>query len=191
MEAHRTQDRPVPSSKQRILLGEITSVHGIRGEIVIRSYAESADGLGDYGPLEDETGTRQLEIEVIRVTPKGVIAAVKSVGDRTAAEKLKGTKLYVARDKLPEVEGNAYYHVDLIGLDAVDTAGVTFGKIIAVHNFGAGDLIEVAIAGTKDTVFVPFTDACVPNVDIAAQAAVVVLPVSSAHDEPDASAGPD
>lgn len=170
-------------SKQRVLLGEITGVHGIRGEVVIRSYAESADSLGDYGPFEDENGTSRLDINVVRVTPKGVIAKVKSVGDRNAAEKLKGTKLYVARTKLPMPDENAFYHVDLIGLDAVGADGETYGRIAAVHNFGAGDLLEIALAGSRETVFVPFSDACVPSVDLAAGRAVVIQPVAAPEDD--------
>ena len=168
--------KPGAAKARRILLGEIVNAHGIRGEIVIRSYTAAPEGIGDYGPLEDESGARRFEPKVKRVTPKGVVATIAGVADRTAAEMLKGTKLYVARDKLPAAEQGEYYHADLVGLAATDPAGVEIGQVLAVHNFGAGDILEIRLSSSKDTALVPFTDASVPEVDIAAGRVTIIPP---------------
>lgn len=169
----------------RILLGEITSVHGIKGEVVIRSYAATPEGIAAYGPLADAGGTRHYEIVPLRSGPKGVVARIKGIEDRSAAEHLRGTKLYVARAALPEPEDEAYYVTDLVGLSAADAAGRAFGKIVAVHNFGAGDIVEVAIDGTRTTELVPFTAATVPDVSIAAGSATIILPPETLDEPPD------
>jgi 16S rRNA processing protein RimM len=105
-----------------------------------------------------------------------VVARLEGVADRDAAEALKGVELYVARDRLPPAAEGEFYHADLVGLAAVDAAGKAIGTIVAVHNFGAGDLLEIKLSGASKTELVPFTDAFVPEVDIAARRVVVVLP---------------
>ena len=172
---------------KRILLGRILRAHGIRGELLLATYTAAPEAIGDYGPLSDEAGTRTYDITVVCETPKGVIARVKGVPDRTAAEQLKGIDLYVDRARLPDPEDGAYYHEDLIGLEAVSPGGQPIGEIVSVQNFGAGDLVEIRLAGSKRTELVPFTDAFVPQVDIAARRAVVVMPVD-AKDEGEAEA---
>lgn len=161
-----------------ILLGRITGAHGIRGEVVVHSFAAAAGDIGAYGPLTDATGKRAFKLKVVRITPKGgVIVRIAGVEDRNAAEALKGIELYVAREKLPAPAGDEFYHADLIGLDAVSPDHKPIGKIVAVQNFGAGDLLEVRREGSQSTDYVPFTDTFVPSVDIAARRVVVVMPV--------------
>jgi 16S rRNA processing protein RimM len=160
----------------RILLGRIAGAHGIRGEVLIRTFTAAPESIGAYGPLSDEKGTRTFEITNARATPKGVVARIKRVTDRSAAEALKGIELYVARERLPAAAEGEFYHTDLIGLAAVDSAGKPIGEIVGVHNFGAGDLVEIRLAGSSKTELVPFTDDTVPEVDIAARRVVVVLP---------------
>jgi 16S rRNA processing protein RimM len=162
---------------RRILLGQITVAHGIKGEVMVRSYASDPADIAAYGPLTDKDGTRPLALTVIRDTGKGVIARVKGVSDRNAAEALKGRELYVARDKLPKASDAEYYHADLIGLDAVTEDGQRFGRVTAVQNFGAGDLLEIKRSDGKDTEFIPFTNACVPDVDITLGRLTIVPPV--------------
>lgn len=174
---------PAPASR-RVLLGEITGVHGIRGEVVIRAYTEDPSGLAAYGPLQTEDGKHMLEPKVLRVSTKGVIARLKGVEDRTAAEKLKGTKLYVARERFPQAAENEFYHADLIGLTAADPNGAVIGTIIAVHNFGAGDILEIRHTGTRQSELVPFSGATVPEVDIDAGRAVVIMPDAVDGDDP-------
>lgn len=159
-----------------ILLGHISSAQGIRGEVVIKSHTDDPADIGAYGPLTDKTGAKSYEINVVRVAKKGVIARVNDVTDRNAAEALRGTELYIARDRLPEPEEDELYHADLIGLDAVTGDGELVGEIIAVQNFGAGDLLEIRLAGKSRTEFVPFDDHFVPAIDLDARRVTVVMP---------------
>jgi 16S rRNA processing protein RimM len=173
------------SQSKRILLGEITTVHGIRGEVVVRSYAENPADITAYGTLETAQGKPVPALRVVRVMERGVVCRLDGIADRTAAERFRGTQLWIARDRLPPTDDGAFYHADLIGLTAVDGAGLTVGEVIAVENFGAGDLVEIRLAGGQRTEYVPFTDACVPAVDVAAGRLVVVMPVVTADDEID------
>ena len=159
----------------RILLAHIASAHSIKGEVSLKTYTEDPLGIAEYGPLTDEQG-RTFEIASVRPSNKGTIARIKGVADRNAAEALKGVALYVDRAKLPEPDDGDYYHTDLIGLAAVDPEGREIGKIAAVQNFGAGDLLELQIPGARQTELIPFTDAYVPIVDIKAGRVTVVMP---------------
>lgn len=167
----------------RILLGRIAGAHGIRGEVVIHAYTEAPEDIGAYGPLSDAGGARTFTIASARATSKGVVARLKGVADRNAAEALKGVELYVNRERLPAGDEGDYYHADLIGLAAVDAEGKAIGEIVTVQNFGAGDLLEIRLAGSHRTEFVPFTEACVPTVDVAAGRAVVVFPPTTGDEE--------
>ncbi len=167
----------------RIILGRIAGAHGIRGEVVIHAYTVAPEDIRAYGPLFDKAGGRSFEIANARVTAKGVVARLKGVGDRTAAEALKGVELYVDRDRLPAANEGEFYHADLIGLAAVDPTGKCIGEIVAVQNFGAGDLLEIRLAGSGKTELIPFTDATVPEVDIAAGRVVVAMPAASDGEE--------
>jgi 16S rRNA processing protein RimM len=166
----------------RILLGHIAGAHGIRGEVLIKTYTEAPENVGAYGPLSDESGVRTFNLKSARAAPKGVVARLQGVDDRNAAEALKGIALYIERDRLPAAADGEFYHADLIGLAAVDSDGKPLGEIVAVQNYGAGDLLEIRLEGSSKTELVPFTDATVPEVDIAARRVVVILP-SEAHDE--------
>lgn len=161
---------------QRVLLGEIGAAHGIRGEVLVRTFTAEPEGIAGYGPLETEDGRRTISLSIRRVTPKGVVAAIKGVTDRTTAEGLKGTKLYIDRAKMPEPEAGEYYHTDLIGLAAVDPGGTAVGRVVAVVNYGAGDLLEIKIEGKTQTELIPLLEAYVPAVDIAAGRVTVVTP---------------
>lgn len=167
---------------QRILLGRIAGAHGIRGEVVIHAYTGAPEDIGAYGPLADADGVRSFAIASARATAKGVVARIKGVADRNAAEALKGVELYVDRARLPAAADGEYYHADLIGMAAVDAEGNPVGEIVAVQNFGAGDLLEVRLVGSHKTEFVSFTDAAVPEVDIAAGRVVVVMPAADETD---------
>ena len=149
-----------------MLLGEIGRPQGLQGEVRIRSFTAEPGAIADYGPLEDETGTRLFEIESLRVTPKALTARLKDVESRGQAEALTGTKLYVPRSRLPEREEDEWYHSDLIGSAALDPDGAAIGTVIAVHNFGAGDLLEIRPASGAATVLMPFTRETVPEVDV-------------------------
>jgi 16S rRNA processing protein RimM len=169
---------------RRVLLGRIAGAHGIRGEVVIHSFAEPAENIAAYGTLTDTAGARAFAIESLRVTAKGVVARLEGVADRNAAEALKGVELYVDRERLPAVAEDEFYHADLVGLAAVDPQGTQIGVIVAVQNYGAGDLIEVRLAGAARTELVPFTDASVPEVNVKARRVVIVMPAVAKMDEP-------
>ena len=149
----------------RVLLGEIGAAQGLKGEVRLRSYTQDPAAIARYGVLDDEHG-RHIEIESLRVTPKALIARIKGVTTREGAEALNHTKLYIARGRLPEREEEEWYHSDLIGLAVVDRGGAPIGTVVAVQNFGAGDLIEVKPATGGPTVLVPFTRDAVPEVDV-------------------------
>lgn len=176
---------------KHILLGRIAAAHGIRGEVLIKTFTECPEDIAAYGPLDDGHG-RLLNIKVVRVTPKGVIARVAGVGDRNSAEALKGAELHVDRDRLPAPDDGTFYHADLIGLTALDPEGRAVGEVTGVYNHGAGDLLELRLAETGKTEFVAFTDTFVPEVDLAGRRVVVRLDPSmpepaEAAPEPDES----
>jgi 16S rRNA processing protein RimM len=151
--------------KDRVLLGEIGAAQGLKGEVRLRSYTQDPEAIAGYGVLADEQG-RAIEIERVRVTPKALIARIKGVTTREGAEALTHTKLYIDRERLPERGEDEWYHLDLIGLAAIGKDGVEIGKVVAVLNFGAGDLIEIAPASGGATQLVPFTRDTVPEVDV-------------------------
>lgn len=149
-----------------MLVGEIGRPQGLQGEVRIRSFTAHPAAITEYGPLEDETGARLFEIESLRVTPKALSARLKGVTSRDEAEALTGTKLYVPHSRLPAREEDEWYHTDLIGISALDREGVAIGSVVAVHNFGAGDLLEIRPASGGNTVLMLFTRDTVPEVDV-------------------------
>jgi 16S rRNA processing protein RimM len=160
----------------RLLLGEIGAAHGLRGELRLRSFTQNPADIGRYGPLQDEAGKRQFEIEALRDGPKALIAKFKGVDDRNAAEALAGVKLYAARASLPSAEADEFYYADLIGLEAIGPEGDPLGTVVALHNFCAGDIVELAPADGGPTLLIPFTAATVPEVNIADGYLVLVPP---------------
>ena len=160
----------------RVCLGQIGAAHGVRGEVRLRSFTSDPAAIADYGPLETEDG-RVLEIEALRPAKDHFVARLSGIGDRDAASALTNTKLYVPRERLPRTQDpDEFYHADLIGLAAVDRAGKTLGTVVAIHNFGAGDLIEVRPQTGGSTELVPFDLTHVPEVDIASGKIVVHPP---------------
>jgi 16S rRNA processing protein RimM len=138
-----------------------------------------------YGPLTTRDGARSFEVAHAREAKDHLVATLKGVTTRNEAERLNGLELYVAREKLPATEDDEYYHADLIGLAAVATGGEPLGKVIAIHNFGAGDIIEIAPPGGA-TMLLPFTNAVVPTVDIAGGRVLIELPDEIEGDDPTA-----
>ena len=159
----------------RICVAQIGAAHGIRGEVRLRSFTQDPRAVTTYGSLESEDGTQRFEIEALRPAKDHFVARLAGIDNREAAEKLTNLKLYVPRDRLPPIEDDeTFYFADLVGLTAVTPDGAPLGTVTAVHNFGAGDMIEIKPQGGGEPQMIPFTDANVPKVDIAAGRVVVV-----------------
>lgn len=175
-----TARTPTSGADTRVCVGAIAAAHGIKGEVKIKCFTADPLSVGAYGPVSDETGSRSFRLTQVRA-PGGaagdsvVLAKLEGVTDRNAAEALRGLRLYVSRDVLPETDEDEFYHHDLIGLTAVLASGDKLGTVEAVHNFGAGDLIEVSREG-RSSVMVPFTNAVVPTVDLKAGKLVIDPP---------------
>ena len=161
---------------ERICVAQIGAAHGVRGEVRLRSFTTDPMAVRAYGPLETEDGSARFEIETLRQAKDHLVARLRGVDDRDAAEKLTNLTLYVPRNRLPATDPGEFYHADLIGLVAVDTKGASLGKVVAVQNFGAGDLLEIEVDERTGTVMVPFTEAAVPKVDIEGGRVVVDPP---------------
>ncbi len=160
----------------RVLLGQFGAAHGIRGEVKLVAYTEDPLGVADYGPVTLEDG-RVIEIIAVRAQGEGLVARVKGIGDRTAAETLRNRRFTVDRAVLPPIEDeDDFYQADLVGLRAELADGSAYGSVVAVQNFGAGDLIEIQPAPGARTFYLPFTRAVVPVVDIAGGRLVVAPP---------------
>jgi 16S rRNA processing protein RimM len=160
----------------RICVARIGAAHGTGGEVRLWPFTTRAEDVAAYGPLQTGDGTRVFEIVSLRPGKDFMVARLKGVTDRTAAERLCNTDLYVPRERLPCPEPDEFYYADLIGLRADDAAGQTIGTVIAVHNFGAGDILEIAPAAGGETFMLPFSAASVPSVEIAAGRIVAVPP---------------
>lgn len=168
---------------KRILLGRISTAHGIRGDVLVKSFTAAPEAIGAYGPLTDAGGKGSFRLTVVRVGSKGVICRVAGVSDRNAAEKLAGTDLWIDRARLPPPSADEYYHVDLIGLAAVTPDGAPLGEVVAVQNYGASDLLEIRLTASGKTELVPLTDAFVPSVEVEQGRVVVQLPEVAADDD--------
>jgi 16S rRNA processing protein RimM len=144
-------------AQERILVGQIGSAHGLRGEVKLISFTDDPLAIAEYGSVDLEDGMR-LTFAGIRRSKSSLIARFEGVCDLDGAERLKGLKLFVPRDRLPPLEKGTYYHADLIGLQA-SSGAKELGRVVRVVNFGAGDLLEIEPAGSGATLFVPFTGA--------------------------------
>src|SRR5215470_5677131 len=156
-EAPRGAQREVV--KNHVCIARIGAAHGTSGEVKLWPFTARAEAVAAYGPLETADGTRAFEIEALRRARGFLVARLKGVTDRAAAERLCNTELYVPRGQLPIPGPEEFYYADLIGLRAEDAAGRTIGVVVAVHNFGAGDILEIAPNMGGDTVMLPFSTA--------------------------------
>jgi 16S rRNA processing protein RimM len=170
----------------QICVARIGAPHGVRGQVRLWTFTEDPFAVLDYGPLATKDGKRSFEVDNVREAKGHLVATLKGVVSREDAERLNGVELYVARDALPDTEDGEYYHADLIGLAAVNAAGETIGRVVAMHDFGAGDIIEIA-PPEGATLLLPFTDAVVPTVDIKAGHVVIEMPGEIIGDDPTAA----
>jgi len=157
----------------RVCVARLGAAPGVRGEVKLWSFTAEPAAVAAYGPFETADG-RVVEIEAMRPAKEFFVARLKGVADRDAAEQLRNAELFVPRERLPATEdSDEFYHADLIGLAVVDASGAALGSVVALHNFGAGDIIEVRRAESRDTVMLPFTQAAVPKIDVAGGRIVV------------------
>lgn len=155
-------------SSPRVCVGALGGAFGVRGEVRIKSFCSEPEAIADYAPLQTEDGRRTFDIEITRAIPGGFAVRLSGVSTKEEADALRGVNLYADRDRLPQLPDDEFYHADLIGLEVLDTGGKTLGRVTAVHNHGATDLLEVRESGQKDALLLPFTKAIVPTVDLAA-----------------------
>ncbi len=176
---------------RRICLGAFAGAHGVRGEAKVKTFTAREDGVAHYGKVTSEDGTRNFTLRFIRALKPGLaLVAAPEIASREDAAALAGTRLYVDRAMLPPPDADEFYVEDLVGLAVVDETGAPLGSIAAVHDFGAGAILEIDDGGKS--LMVPFTRAAAPEIDFArsrltvARAALAELVVETIDDESDA-----
>ncbi len=168
----------------RICVGAVAGAFGVTGEARIKSFCAEPEAIAGYGPLTTEDGARTFTLRITRAVKGGFAARLSGVASREAAEALKGTRLHAPRERLPALAQDEFYHADLIGLTVLDTGGVEIGRVRAIHDHGAGDMLEVTRPGAE-AVLIPFTGAAVPTVDLA-RGRIVADPPEGTLDGPQA-----
>lgn len=158
-----------------ICVGAVAGAFGVSGEARIRSFCAEGPAIASYGPLTTEDGVREFVLRITRPVKEGYAARLSGVATREEAEALKGTRLYAPRGRLPSLPDDEFYHADLIGLTVLDTGGATIGRVRAIHDHGAGDMLDVARPGGGD-LLIPFTRAAVPTVDLGRRRIIADLP---------------
>ena len=158
-----------------LLVGAIVEASGLKGEVKVKSFTASPMNIGQYGVLFTEDG-RSFEVESVRALKgNAVVVRLKGINDRGSAETLKGVRLYVSRGALPSPKKGEFYHADLMGLRVEDVEGNNLGIVCGIHNFGAGDMIEVENA-KRETTMLPFTRTTVRSIDVVGGRIVVTPP---------------
>lgn len=151
-----------------IPVGAIAGAYGVRGELRVKSYCAVPEDIETYTPLWSEDRSQQFALAILRPIKNGFAARIADVATKEDADALRGTILYADRSQLPSLPDDEFYYADLIGLEVFDTGGVLLGSVKTVNNHGADDLLELKLNGTSETVFLPFTKAAIPTVDLAA-----------------------
>ncbi|MFO1174930.1 MAG: ribosome maturation factor RimM [Paracoccaceae bacterium] len=152
----------------RICVGAIAGAFGVKGEVRLKSFCAQPEAIVAYAPLWTEDGSRSFTLKLTRGSGSGLTARLSGVTTKEEADALKGVELFADRDRLPNLPDDEFYHTDLIGLEVLDTGGALLGRVRAVHNHGAGDILEIYGPGRKTTLLIPFTRQAVPTVDLKA-----------------------
>ena len=168
-----------------ILVGRIAGAFGVRGEVRLTAFTEDPMSLTAYGPLLREDGATALTVIAARPVKDGLIARTKEIGTKEQADALRGLRLYVPRAALPEPDEDEFYLADLIGLEARAPDGEALGRIKAVQNFGASDMLEIDPGDGRPTWYLPFTREAVPEVRLVDGHVLAVRPVEIGEREPD------
>ena len=157
----------MPTS-DRICVGAIAGSFGVKGEVRLKSFCAEPSDIASYGTLVSEDGSRSFRVTLTRPVAGGLGARLSGVATKEEADALRGVGLYADRARLPSLGDDEYYHADLIGLEVRDTGGALLGRVHAVHNHGAGDILEIFVPGARQALLLPFTRVVVPTVDLAA-----------------------
>lgn len=152
---------------EQVCVGAISGAFGVRGEVRIKSFCAVPEDIAQYNPLSFEDG-RETTLRLTGQIKNGLSGRLSGIATKEAADALKGIRLFAPRTRLPRLPDDEFYHTDLIGLAVHDTGGTLLGKVAAIHNHGAGDLLEIRGPGLKGGVLLPFSKAVVPTVDLAA-----------------------
>ena len=171
---------------EQICVARVGAPHGIRGQVKLWTFTEDPMAVIDYGPLTSKDGTRSFEVTSARPAKDHLVATFKGVTSREDAERINSIELYIPRDRLPATDDGEYYHADLIGLAAINALSEPIGRVVGIHDFGAGTIIEIA-PPEGATLLLPFTDAVVPSVDLARGHVVIELPGEIIGDDPTAA----
>ena len=158
-----------------ILLAAVIGPHGLKGDVRVKLFTSAADKLGEYGAVHTRDG-KVLNIASARDVKAGeAVVSFKGIADRDAAEALKGAEIFVSRDALPALDPSEFYHADLVGLPVYDRDDRLIGKVAALHNFGAGDVIEIE-RPDGDTTLLAFTRENVPEIDVKGGRVMIAVP---------------
>lgn len=175
-------------SPDRICVGAIAGAFGVRGEVRVKSFCAIPEAIASYGPLWTGDGKRSFAMTITRGVPQGLAARLTGISTKEEADALRGVQLFADRDRLPNLPDDEFYHTDLIGLEVRDTGGARLGTVRAVHNHGAGDILEIHEPGRKSALLLPFTKAVVPTVDLTARR-IVADPPQDVQDDGDVRGG--
>ena len=167
-----------------ICVGAIGGAYGVQGEVRLKSFTSEPTAIAEYAPLYTEDQTREFDLVLTGRVKNGLSARMSGIVSKEEADALKGTDLFVPRDRLPSLPDDEFYHADLVGLTVYDTGGALLGTVRSVQNHGASDLLEIDGPGLKTTALLPFTRAAVPTVDLAAGKIIADPPEGLLPDAP-------
>lgn len=176
--------RTAQADQKLVCVAAVATAHGVRGALKLKCFTEAPENVGAYGPLLDAEGRELFKVRVLAPAKGGVIVEAEGITDRDAALALRGLELHVPRERLPALEDESFYYEDLVGLSVRNAAGETLGRVIGVHDFGAGEVLEYRDAEGASAM-VAFTQALVPTVDLAA--GFLVLAAEALPDEAEAA----
>jgi len=183
------QDKQGGASHQLVEVGIFGAPHGVRGELRLKSFTAYPATIADYAPLTSEDGKRSFKIKSLRpIKDDMLVVSIEGIADRDAAETLTNIRLFVPRDQLPPPDEEEYYHADLIGLKVENSNGLAIGYVTAVHDFGAGDILDITLDSGGPSVLLPFTKAAVPEINLQEGRLIAVIPEENddkAADAPD------
>ena len=155
------------SDTEKVCVGAIAGAYGVHGEVRLKSFTANPEDVASYGELSSEDGKTRYSVTLTGHTKNALTARLSGIATKEQADAQRGVRLFVTRDRLPDLPDDEFYHADLIGMEVYDTGGTLLGQVHSVLNHGAGDLLEIRGAGLKDTVLLPFTTDAVPTVDLA------------------------